>query len=73
MDLREYLFYNRMQQKELAKLLGCNAKYLSHLINGRYKPGVTLARQIKEVTGVDMEPSTGMLQKRLRRTNKEAA
>lgn len=71
MDLREYLFVNRMQQKELASLIGCNANYLCHLMVGRYKPGPKMARRIKEITGIDMQPSTSILQKK--RRTKEAA
>ncbi len=63
MTLREYLFYNRLQQKDLAVLLDCSPQYLQCIVNDKTKPSPKLSRKIKEITGIDVEPSPKFLHK----------
>lgn len=50
MDLREYLFRNRMTVTEFGKKIDCSRSYLSTIINGAQKPGKRLAKEIERAT-----------------------
>lgn len=50
MDLREYLFRNRLTVTELSKKLECHRTYLSEIVNGARKPGKRLAKDIERAT-----------------------
>jgi len=50
MDLREYIFYNRLKMKDVASALDCSSAYLSLLKDGKARPSRRLARDIVEFT-----------------------
>jgi len=49
MDLRTYLFKNRLTQRYFADLCGCNNITISHIVNGK-RPGKRIAKEIEEKT-----------------------
>jgi len=51
MDLREYLFRNRMTQTALAKQVGITRKYIADIMYSRVVPGARLAKDIELATG----------------------
>lgn len=51
MDLREYIFYNRIKVKDLCKELGVSASHLSLLRNAKGRPSYRLAKDICKYTG----------------------
>lgn len=51
MDLREYLFRNRLTVKEFSQRLECSRPHLTEIIHGRRKPGKRLANDIEKLTG----------------------
>lgn len=50
MDLREYLFRNRMSQGEFAEKIGTTRRYVSAISTGYYRPGPRLAKDIEAAT-----------------------
>jgi transcriptional regulator with XRE-family HTH domain len=50
MELREYMFLNRLSVNQVAKDLECNRCYLSQILNGGVKAGKRLAKDISEYT-----------------------
>lgn len=50
MELREYLFKNRIKQREFAEKVGCSKEYISNLCNGK-NPGKILRQCIINATG----------------------
>jgi ribosome-binding protein aMBF1 (putative translation factor) len=51
MDIREFLFSNRMSVKELAEKLDVHPNHITAIKNGRYKAGKKLARDIETLSG----------------------
>lgn len=50
MDLREYLFRNRITITDFGKKIDCPRAYLSQIVNGHKKPGKRLAKAIQDAT-----------------------
>ncbi len=50
MNLRDYLYFNRICNKEFAKKLGKNSSYISLVVNGRKPAGRLLIEAIFEAT-----------------------
>lgn len=50
MNLKEYLFLNRISVNDFAQKIKCNRSYFSRVINGHIKPGRRLAEDIEEAT-----------------------
>ena len=50
MDLREYLFRNRMKGTEFAKKIGYNARYINSIVRGDFPAGPRLAETISKAT-----------------------
>ena len=50
MNIKEYLYLNRMSVNEFAGRINCSRSYFSRLINGHVKPGKRLAKDIEEAT-----------------------
>lgn len=50
MDLREYLFRNRLTITDFGKKIDCPRAYLSQIVNGHKKPGKRLAKVIEDAT-----------------------
>lgn len=50
MELREYLFRNKITVKKFAELLDYSIVTISAISNGRIKPGAKLARYIEKQT-----------------------
>ena len=55
MNLREYLFINRLTVTEFSKKVDCNRPYMSGIIHGRIKPSKRLARDIEEATNGEVK------------------
>lgn len=51
MNLREYLFKNKMTASEMARKLGINANYFRLIKNKRMRPGYELALKMELLTG----------------------
>lgn len=51
MDLRTYLFENRISQDKFAREIGCTRNYLSMIINRKKYPGKWFAKEIERITG----------------------
>lgn len=51
MDLREYLFRNRVTCTDFSKTLQCDRTYLGKIANGQCTPGKRLAKDIERETG----------------------
>lgn len=51
MELREYLFYNKITMQKMAALCGVSSTWIQHLKNGDATAGKELARKIEEITG----------------------
>lgn len=50
MDLREYLFKNRMTLVEFSRVVDFNRDHLSRVMHGRKRPSKKLARIIEKAT-----------------------
>jgi DNA-binding transcriptional regulator YdaS (Cro superfamily) len=50
MNLREYLFYNRISIKEFAEKIEYSRPHLSGIIHGKYRPSARLAKTIELAT-----------------------
>lgn len=50
MDLRTYLFNERISVTDFSKTLGCSRIHLSEIINGRRVPSLMLAKSIEMAT-----------------------
>jgi len=50
MDLREFIFINRLTVTQVAKDLDCTRSWLSQVIHGEVKAGKRLAKDIYEYT-----------------------
>ena len=50
MDLREYLFRERMKINAFAKKINYDQSYISNVCSGKIKPGQKLATLIQEAT-----------------------
>jgi transcriptional regulator with XRE-family HTH domain len=50
MNLKDYIFLNRMSVNEFAKKIKCSCSYFSLLLNGHIKPRKRLAQDIEEAT-----------------------
>lgn len=50
MDLREWLFRNRVSQTDLAKQLGVTKQYVHHLCHKKYRASPKLALEIEKFT-----------------------
>lgn len=57
MDLREYLFRNRLSIAKFSKMINYNPNYISGVVTGKMKPGKKFIRAVKAVTkgAVEME------------------
>jgi len=55
MDLREYLFYNRMTVKQFSEKIGCSRNHISEIIHGRRIPGKRLAKDIEIATNGEVK------------------
>jgi len=51
MDLREYLFYNRLTIKEFAQVCDYSPEHISGYISGRFRISKKLMKRISEATG----------------------
>lgn len=51
MNLREYLFKNRMSAAEMARQLGIHPNYFRMINRGNVRPGYDLALKIEILTG----------------------
>ncbi len=49
MELREYLFKNRISVVEFSRILECDRSYISQIVNGK-RPGKNLAKLIEMTT-----------------------
>jgi ribosome-binding protein aMBF1 (putative translation factor) len=50
MDLKEYLYQNRLSQRQFAKMINFNLSYICSICCGRLIPGKKLAKQIEIFT-----------------------
>ncbi len=50
MDLRFYMFKNKLKNQEFCKVIGCDRSILSQIVNGKYVPSKKLAIRIEEAT-----------------------
>jgi len=50
MQLREYLFYNRISIVDFAKSIGASRTYISTIVNGKAVPSKWLAKEIESAT-----------------------
>ena len=50
MELRYYLFENRIKVKDFAKLIDSEPGYVSMIISGKTFPGIRIAKKIEKVT-----------------------
>lgn len=50
MDLREWLFRNRMSVTDFAKQLGVSRNHINRIVNGYGYPGTALAKLIEQYT-----------------------
>lgn len=50
MDLREYLFYNRITIKKFSETVECTRTHLSEIIHGRRSASRRLAKDIEKAT-----------------------
>jgi DNA-binding transcriptional regulator YdaS (Cro superfamily) len=50
MDLRTYLFFNRITQKKFSEQIGYQSAYIGLICQGRKKPGRKLAKLIELAT-----------------------
>lgn len=55
MDLRIYLFKNKITIKDFAELLGCSRTHLGEIIHGRRKIGSSLAQLIEIKTNGEVK------------------
>mgnify|MGYP003463020096 CR=1 FL=1 len=55
MILRDYMHFNRLSCKELAKVLDIHPVYLSAIKNGKRKPGYELSLKIYIFTGGNVD------------------
>jgi len=55
MDLRTYLFNNRLSVKEFAEKLHCSRTHMSAVMNGRLKPSIRLAASIERETNGEVK------------------
>ena len=72
MDLYDY-FYKMKKEKglevrDLAKMLGVNASYMSCLLNARRYPGFSLAEKIEKVTNGEVKALDLMMARYQRKT-----
>jgi transcriptional regulator with XRE-family HTH domain len=51
MKLEDYIYYEGISQRELARRLDIHYRYMHGLISGEYTPGRKMALHIEEVTG----------------------
>jgi len=45
----------KLSQKELTKIIGCSEATISHLENGRMKPGLEISLSLQEIFDLDYE------------------
>lgn len=50
MNLREYLFHNRLSVKKFSEILDSSRNYISQVVNERVVPSKKLARNIEKAT-----------------------
>lgn len=50
MDLRIYLYSNRISITDFSKQLKCSRDHLSKIVNGKLKPSLRLAEDIQQAT-----------------------
>lgn len=50
MQLREYLFFNRIKVTDFAKQIGYERAYINKIVNGKMIPGKRLAETIEKAT-----------------------
>jgi len=50
MDLKRYLKENKIKVGDFAEMVDIHRNHLSGIINKRFVPGITLARQIERLT-----------------------
>lgn len=50
MTLREYLFYNRITQKDFCQRSGISQPYLTMIMSGKVKPSKRIIRDIIQAT-----------------------
>lgn len=50
MDLREYLFRNRITVKKFSEKMECARTHISEILHGRRKPSKRLAQSIENAT-----------------------
>lgn len=55
MNLKEYLFLNRITVNDFAEKINCNRSYFSRLLNGHVKPGKRLAKDIEKETNGEVK------------------
>lgn len=51
MDLRTFMFLNKLQTRQTAKELGVTECWLSSIIHGHKQPSIELAAKIEQFTG----------------------
>lgn len=57
MNLRDYLYFNKITQNAFAKQLDISFQYLSRIINGHHIPGNKLMKRITKETGGSISSS----------------
>jgi hypothetical protein len=55
MDLREYLFKNRLKVTDFAKIIGYERGYINKVVNGLMIPGRKLAESIEKATNGEVK------------------
>lgn len=55
MNLRTYLFHQRLSVTEFSKILGCSRIHLSEIVNGRRVPSLMLAKSIERETNGEVK------------------
>ena len=55
MDLREYIFRNRLTITAMAQQLMVNRNYLARIVNGHLIPSKRLAKDIERCTNQDVK------------------
>lgn len=56
MDLRHYLFENRITNKNFAELLGVTIVYVGEIKNGKKKPSIPVAMKMIELSKGEITP-----------------
>lgn len=54
-QFRDWIDRRRFTQRDAAKYFGWNEAYISRILSGKHRPGLSLAIQIERATGIPVE------------------